>query len=104
MVDFNKRFNRVMNKIPNRIKPVPEVSILYYINAFDSKTNYKLRTKNPTTLQEVMKATITIENNRKVASRVGKREDTRLFNPRAPKQTKDEDKLGKVLNALRIYL
>lgn len=49
-----------MRRIPNRIKPVPEVSIVYYINTFDSKMNYDLRTKNPTTLQGVMKATITI--------------------------------------------
>lgn len=101
VVDFNKRFNKVMNKIPNRIKPVPEVSILYYMNAFDSKTNYKLRTKNHTTLQGVMKDAITIENNRKAAGTMGRREDARLFNPKAPKQANDDDKLDKVLNVLK---
>lgn len=101
VVDFNKRFNRVPNKIPNRMKPVPEVSILYYINAYDSETNYELRTRNPKDLQDVMKVAIIIENNRKVAGKVGKREDTRLYNPKAPKANKDEDKLDKVLNALK---
>lgn len=90
-----------MRKNPNRIKPVPEVSILYYINAFNSKTNDELGTKNPTTLQEVRMAAITIENNRKAIARVGMRDDARLFNPRAPKQTKEEDKMDKVLSAFK---
>ncbi|GLJ49502.1 hypothetical protein SUGI_1048960 [Cryptomeria japonica] len=101
VVDFNKRFNKVLNKIPNRMKPVPEVSILYYINAYDSKTNYELRTRNPRDLRDVMKDAIVIENNRKATGKVGKREDARLYNPKAPKANKDEDKLDKVLNALK---
>lgn len=90
-----------MRRIPNRIKPIPKVRILYYINAFDSKRNYELKTKNPTTLQEVMKAAITIENNRKVVGRVGKRDDARIFNPRAPKKTEEEEKMNKVLSYLK---
>jgi len=57
---------------------------------FDPKTRYKLRNRYPTTLVEAQKVELTIENNRKAAGMVSKRDNPR--NPQNPnvQQTKQE--------------
>lgn len=81
--EFNKRFNKVLNRIPRDIRPVDSFFIDFYLSAFDSKNHYEILSHNPTTLQQAFKTTTTIENNRKVPRRIGKRDDPKLYNPKS---------------------
>ncbi|XP_059064738.1 uncharacterized protein LOC131856819 [Cryptomeria japonica] len=54
----------------------------------ESKNHYDILSHKPTTLQQAFKIATTIENNRKATGRIGKRDDPKLYNPRATK--KDE--------------
>lgn len=86
--EFNKRFNKVLNRIPRDIIPVDSFLIDFYLSAFDSKTHYEILSHKPTTLKQAFKTSTTIENNRKTTGRIGKRDDPKLYNLKATK--KDE--------------
>lgn len=90
--EFNKRFNKVLNKIPKDIRPIDPFLISFYLKAFDVKMNYEIRSPNPTTLQQVFKITLNIENNRIAVGRSDKRNDPKLFNPAVPKKSSKSDK------------
>lgn len=100
-MEFNKRFNKVLNRIPQDIRSVDSFLIFFYQSAFESKTHYEIRSHRPSTLQESFKVVIRIENDRKVASKFGKRDESRLFDPKYPKQNKDEDKIDKLLSMIK---
>jgi uncharacterized FlaG/YvyC family protein len=101
VAEFNKRFNKVLNKIPREIQPVDDFLINFYMSAFDSKTNYEIRSHKPQSLAHALKIAMMIENDRRAAGIITKREDNRLFNPKEPKQQKDEDKFDKLMNMVK---
>lgn len=39
--NFNKRFLNIYNKIPNHLKPVDPMWLIFYINAYDPKQNMR---------------------------------------------------------------
>lgn len=94
---FNKRFNKVLNRIPRDIRLVDSFLIDFYLSAFDSKTHYEILSHKPTTLHQAFKTTITIENNKKNVGRIGKRDDPKLYNPRATKK----DEFSQIMDMLK---
>lgn len=95
--EFNKRFNKVLNRIPRDIRPVDSFLIDFYLSAFDSKTHYEIRSHRPSSLSQAFKVATTIENDRKVAGRINKRDDAKLYNPKAPKK----DELKEIMDMLQ---
>lgn len=72
MDEFNKRFNKLLKRIPKDVRPMDSFLIDFYLNAFDSKTHYEIGSHRPTTLQQAFKIATTIENNQKVVGKVKK--------------------------------
>ena len=67
MEEFNKRFNDLVESLPQTIKP-PDASILiHYMEAFEGEIRYQLRDKETTTLKDAQKYAIKIEKNMKDA-------------------------------------
>ena len=88
--DFNARFQKGMYKLFHVMRLEENVYLTTHFNSFDSKMAYILRDKNPKTLRDAFKTAINIENNRKASSKLGRRDDPKLFNPKNNK--KDGDK------------
>jgi hypothetical protein len=63
MEEFNKRFNDLVESLPQTIKP-PDASILiYYMEDFEGEIRYQLRDKEPTSLKDAQKYAIKINKN-----------------------------------------
>ena len=92
--EFNKRFNKVLNKIPRETRPVDLFFIDFYLTDFDSKTHYEIRSQRPPSLSQAFKIVMTIVNDRKAARRINKRDDPKLYNPKNPKK----DKLKEIMD------
>lgn len=60
----------------------------FYIDALDYKMSYELRKEKPTSLQHAFKIVLSLENIRKITGKGMKRDDPKLFNPKAPKKIK----------------
>lgn len=99
--EFNKRFNKVLNKIPKDIRPVDPFLITFYLTAFDVKTNYEIRSHNPTTSQQAFKIALNIENNRIAVGRVDKRNDPKIFNPTVLKKSDESDKMDELVSLMK---
>ena len=57
-----------------------KVCLITYLNAFDGKTTYQLRDKDPRTLRDAFQMAINVENNLSISGRSeSKRDDPRLF-------------------------
>ena len=88
-----------------------DVDLTTYFNAFDSKMAYELRDKAPWTLRDAYKVAVNIENNRKTSSKLGRRDDPKLFNSRNNNRKDvdrtlvgnktDEPKISQVLDLLK---
>ena len=50
MIEFNKRFNDLVNSMYKDIKPSEASTLIYYIEAFSGDIDYQLRDKEPTSL------------------------------------------------------
>ena len=105
---FNVRFQKVMNKLLQVTRLEENACVATYNNAFDAKMSYLLRDKDPQTIRDAFRMAINIESNMRASGKFDKRDDQRLFNPRSNKgpadkntKEKEEDKLDKVLNALK---
>lgn len=70
VIEFNARFIKVLNKIPCDMEPSDAMSLAFYLKAFDPKFGYELRTREPKTLMDAFKATISIENNRRATGKI----------------------------------
>ena len=106
--EFNVRFHQVMNKFLKVTRLEENACVATYNNAFDAKMSYLLRDKDLQTIRDAFRMPINIESNIKALGNFDKRYDQRLFNPRSNKgpadkntKEKEEDKLDKVLNALK---
>lgn len=78
--------------------------LVFYLNAFDPKTGYELRTRNPPILIKAFKAALNIENNRKDSRKISRRDEVKILqNPKAHqnKQPREDDKLDKVWNVVK---
>lgn len=62
---FNIRFARVLNEIPESYRFYDQMCLVIYFDAFDKKMNYLLRDKEPQTLYQAFVTTRDIENNLK---------------------------------------
>ncbi|XP_059066377.1 uncharacterized protein LOC131028606 [Cryptomeria japonica] len=62
-----------------------------------SKIHYEILSHKPTTLQQAFKIATTIENNRKATGKIGKRDDPKLYNPRAAKK----DEFNQIMDMLK---
>lgn len=61
--EFTTRFNLVYNSIPDDMKPPPGLALLHYPDAFDSDMAYKLKERDPTTLEEMQWNVVSVEAN-----------------------------------------
>jgi hypothetical protein len=60
---FSTRFNQVYHSIFVDIKPPPGLALLHYLDAFDPEMEFHLRKRNTTTLEEMKKSEIGVEDN-----------------------------------------
>ncbi|XP_059076712.1 uncharacterized protein LOC131875979 [Cryptomeria japonica] len=63
----------------------------------ESKTHYEILSHKPNTLQKDFKTNTTIENNRKAAGKICKRDNPKLYNPTATKK----DEFGQIMDMLK---
>ena len=63
MVQFNKRFNDLVNSMHKDIKPSEASTLIYYIEAFSGDIDYELKDKEPTSLASAQSMAIKIERN-----------------------------------------
>jgi hypothetical protein len=63
MIEFNKRFNDLVNNMHKDINPLEALTLKYYINAFSGDIDYELRDKKPTSLANAQNMAIKIERN-----------------------------------------
>ena len=63
MVEFNKRFNDLVNSMHKDIKPSEASTLIYYIEAFSGDLDYQLRDKEPTNLASTQSMVVKIERN-----------------------------------------
>lgn len=107
--EFNVRFQKGMYTLFQVMRLNEDVCLTTYFNAFDSKMAYVLRDKDPKILREAYTMVVNIENNRREAGKLGKRDDPKLFNPRNKKEIEKlvvgkkpkDDTMGKVLSLLK---
>lgn len=57
------RFNTVYNAIPADIKPPMGLALIKFIDGFDTDMAYQLRERDPTTLQDMQKNEVSVEEN-----------------------------------------
>jgi hypothetical protein len=65
VLQFNIRFAKVLNEIPESYRPDDQMCLAVYFDAFDKKMNYLLRDKEPQTLYQAFATARDIENNMK---------------------------------------
>jgi hypothetical protein len=61
--DFSKRFNKMYNKIPTKIKPTETFANITYASAFDHDVFLLLRERRSTSLAHMQDATLEVESN-----------------------------------------
>jgi hypothetical protein len=49
---FNARFSKFYNRIPNRVRPNEVVALIFYLEAFDGTFGVFLRNEDPQNLEE----------------------------------------------------
>lgn len=74
------KFTKLLNKLPPNLNTNDSMILMFYIDSFDPKTWYELRTKNCPNLVEAYKDAIIIKSNKKASSDIGRRYDVRLYN------------------------
>jgi hypothetical protein len=66
---FNQRFNNLLSKMPNDVKPSLLATTLHYLGAFDGTFGFMLKEKDPTSLKQAQDMAKKMERD---ASSVGK--------------------------------
>ena len=72
-----------------------DVCLTTYFNSFDSKMAYQLRDKELKNLRDVFKFVVNMENNNKASRKLGRRDDSKLFNPKNNKKDNDKSLVNK---------
>ena len=73
--DFSKRFNRMYNKIPAKIKPSEDSAKITYASAFDHDFYLLLRERRATTLANMQDAALEVESNVLAVNRLKSKSD-----------------------------
>jgi hypothetical protein len=60
---FNTRFSKFYNRIPNRVRPNEVVALIFYLEAFDGIFGVFLLNEDPQNLEEAQAAAIKLERN-----------------------------------------
>ena len=61
--DYYVRFNTVYNAIPADIKPPMGLALIKFPNGFNADMAYQLRERDPTTLEDMQKNAMSVEEN-----------------------------------------
>lgn len=108
--DFNKRFNRMYNKIPVEVKPIPTSAKLTYANAFDSDLCLLLTKRRSASLAEMQDAALEVDSNIMVAEKLKGHVDRRrqrgesssYLDPEIDKMTKMIESLAYEISKLKV--
>jgi hypothetical protein len=76
--DFSKRFNKMYNKIPAKIKPSEASAKITYASSFDPDFCLLLRERRATTLAHMQNAAMEVESNILVVDRLRKNVDKKM--------------------------
>jgi hypothetical protein len=60
---FNTRFSKFYNRIPNRVRHKEVVALIFYLKAFDGIFSVILRNEDPQNLEEAQAVTVKLERN-----------------------------------------
>ena len=74
--DYCLRFNVVYNAIPANLKPPVGLALLKFLDGFDANMAYQLRERDPSSLEDMQKIAVSIEDNllaKKAQTRAEKR-------------------------------
>jgi len=63
MIEFNKRFNALVNNMHKDIKPSEASTLIDYIEAFSGDIDYEFKDKEPTSLATAQSMAVKIERN-----------------------------------------
>ena len=61
--DYCLRFNVVYNAIPANLKPLVGLALLKFPDGFDADMAYQLQERDPTTLEDMQKIAVSVEEN-----------------------------------------
>jgi hypothetical protein len=61
--DYYTHFNNLYNAIPTKIKPPQGLTLIKFPNGFDTDMSYQLRERNETTLEDMEKSVVSVEEN-----------------------------------------
>lgn len=61
--DYYVRFNAVYNAIPADIKPLMGLALIKFLDGFDTNMAYHLPERDPTTLEDIQKNVVSVEEN-----------------------------------------
>ena len=111
VIEFNTRFQKRMYKLMQSMRVDDKVCLITYLNAFDGKTAYQLRDKEPRTLRDAFRMAINVENNLRISGRLeSKRDDPRLFGNKGNRREdhkiaggkkQESSEISQVLNAIK---
>jgi hypothetical protein len=89
--EFNTRFSKLYNKIPQNVRPNSDIALLYYFKAFDVSFGFLLREKELHDLDSTLVVATKIEKNIMATEKV-QLPLSRLFDPlaRRVQQPKEE--------------
>jgi len=108
--DFNKRLNRMYNKIPAEVKPTTASAKLTYASAFDSNFCLLLRERRCATLADMQEAAFEVESNimaaKKLKGNVDRRrqrgESSSYSYPKIDKMTKMIESLASEISKFKV--
>ena len=99
--DFNKRFNRMYNKIPAEVKPTPTFAKFTYANAFDSDFCLLLRERQCATLADMQDAALEVESNTMALEKLKGNADRRRQRDESSSSSDPKiDKMTKMIESL----
>ena len=61
--DFNRKFNQIVHKLHNDIKPPEATILIYYLDAFDCELGFQTWKKDPQNIKAAQYAAMKIEKN-----------------------------------------
>lgn len=85
-LNLNIIFKKGMHRLFQVMRLDKNVCLTIYFNAFNSKMTYLLRDKNTCTLRDSFIIGVNVESNRREFSKLGRREDPKLFRIRGNKK------------------
>jgi len=97
--NFLKRFNKVFNSIPTRLKPLEALAQLRYAEAFDSNFSLLLRERDSATLADMQNDAIKVEVNM-VAAKKSKMGKAKLKGEEKPSSSTPEDKIDSMMKTM----